>query len=100
MYLADHNEISHTSRQWHCRNVWKIRLWSGEHNLNQSTENFDRISNFIEIYNSFDGLKIIKHGVGGVHIEKYARFFVFCCNYVAVDLSIFFRIISVALGQF
>ena len=27
MYLTDHNEILHTSRQLHCRDVCKISLW-------------------------------------------------------------------------
>ena len=49
MYLADHNEILHTSRQWHCRDVCKIPLWSVGHILNQSAANFYQISNWIEI---------------------------------------------------
>ena len=28
MYSTDHNEILHTSRQLHCRDVCKISLWS------------------------------------------------------------------------
>ena len=49
MYSFDHNEILHTSRQLHCRDVCKIPMWSLEHILNYSTPNFDRISNSIEI---------------------------------------------------
>ena len=49
IYSTDHNEILHTSRQLYCRDVWKISLWSVQHILNQSTPNFDRISNSIEI---------------------------------------------------
>ena len=37
------------SRQLHCRDVSKILLWSVENSLNQSTANFGRISNSIEI---------------------------------------------------
>ena len=48
-YLADHNEIFHTSRQLHCRNLGKTTLWSVQHSLNQSTLNFDQISNLIKI---------------------------------------------------
>ena len=49
IYSADHNEYLHTSRQWHCRDVSKISLWSVEHTSNQSPANFDRISYSIEI---------------------------------------------------
>ena len=49
IYLIDHNEILHTSRQLHCRDVCKISLWSAKYILNQSTANFDRNSNSIEI---------------------------------------------------
>ena len=28
IYSTDHNEILHTSRQLHCRDVCKISLWS------------------------------------------------------------------------
>ena len=48
-YSADHNEILHTSRQCNCHDVCKISLWSVAHILNQSTPNFYRISNSIEI---------------------------------------------------
>ena len=48
-YLVDHNEMLHTPRQWHCRDVHKMWLWSAEHILNQSTAKSDRISNSIEI---------------------------------------------------
>ena len=37
------------SRQLHCRDVCKILLWLVEYILNQSTANFGRISNSIEI---------------------------------------------------
>ena len=33
-YSTDHNEIFHTSRQLHCRDVCKISLSSVEHMLN------------------------------------------------------------------
>ena len=46
---ADHNEILHTSQQWHCRDMCKISLWLDDPVLNQSTRNFYRISNSIEI---------------------------------------------------
>ena len=49
MYSTDHNKILHTSRQCNCRDVCKISLWSVEYILNQSTANFGRISNWIEI---------------------------------------------------
>ena len=49
MYLTDHNDILHTSRQLHCRDVCTISLWSVEYILNQSTTNFGRILNLIEI---------------------------------------------------
>ena len=49
MYSTDHNEILHTSRQLHCRDVCKISLWSVTYILNWSTPNFDWISNSIEI---------------------------------------------------
>ena len=48
-YAADHNEIVHTSRQCNYRDMCKISLWSVERILNQSTANFDWISNSIEI---------------------------------------------------
>ena len=48
-YSADHNEILHMSRQFYCRDMCKISLWSVEHILNHSTPNFDRISNSTEI---------------------------------------------------
>ena len=34
IYLTDHNEILHTSRQCHCRDVCKISLWSVKYILN------------------------------------------------------------------
>ena len=46
---TDHNGISHTSRQCHCCDVCKIPLWSVQYILNQTTSNFDQISNSIEI---------------------------------------------------
>ena len=48
-YRADHNEILLTSRQQHCRGMCKMSLVSVKHMLNQSTPNFYRISNSIEI---------------------------------------------------
>ena len=39
----------HTSRECCCRDVCKISLWAVEQILNQSTANFDRILNSIEI---------------------------------------------------
>ena len=47
--LTDRNEILHTSRQLHCRDVYKFLLWSVVYILNQSTANFGRISNSIEM---------------------------------------------------
>ena len=44
-YSTDHNEILHTSRQLHCRDVCKISSWSVTHVLNWSTPNLGRISN-------------------------------------------------------
>ena len=46
--LTDHN-ILHTSRQLHCLDMYKILLWLVEYISNQSTVNFGRISNSIEI---------------------------------------------------
>ena len=43
-----HQEILHTSRQFYCRDVCSISLWSVERIWNQSMENFGRISNSIE----------------------------------------------------
>ena len=34
MYSIDHNDILHTLRQCHCRDVCKISLWSVKHILN------------------------------------------------------------------
>ena len=34
MYSTYHNEILHTSRQLHCRDVCKISLWSVGHIIN------------------------------------------------------------------
>ena len=48
-YSTDHNEILHTSRQEHCRDVCKISLGSNEQISNQNTPNFYRIWNTIEI---------------------------------------------------
>ena len=45
----DHNEILHTSRQLHCRDVYNISLWSVEYILNHITAKNCRISNSIEI---------------------------------------------------
>ena len=33
IYSTDHNDILHTSRQWHCRDVCKISLWSAAYIL-------------------------------------------------------------------
>ena len=49
VHSTNHNEILHTSRQLHCRDVCKISLWSVQHILNQSTPNFYRISNLMEL---------------------------------------------------
>ena len=49
MSSTHHNEILHTSRQLHCRDVCKIPLWSVKHILNYSASNFDPIWNSIEI---------------------------------------------------
>ena len=46
---TDHNEMLHTSRQLHCRDVWRISSWLVEFILNKNTANFVRISNSIEI---------------------------------------------------
>ena len=40
---TDHNEILHTSGQFHCRGVCKISLQSVAYILNQSTANFDDV---------------------------------------------------------
>ena len=45
MYPTNHNEILHTSRQLHCRDMCQISLWLVEHILNSNILNFDRISN-------------------------------------------------------
>ena len=34
MYPTNHNEILHTSRQLHCRDMCQISLWLVEHILN------------------------------------------------------------------
>ena len=39
----DRNEILHTSRQWNCRDVWKISLWSVEYVLIESTANLSLV---------------------------------------------------------
>ena len=49
MHSTDYNEILHTSRQLHCRDVCNISLWSVRYILNWSTPTFGRISNSIEI---------------------------------------------------
>ena len=49
LYSANHNKIMHMSRQYNCRDMYKISLWSIEHILNQNTTNFDQISNSAEI---------------------------------------------------
>ena len=49
MYLTNHNDILHTSWQLHCRDVSTILLWSVVYIFNQSTTNFGRISNSIEM---------------------------------------------------
>ena len=49
IYLTDHNDILHKSRQYNCRDVSKISVWSMGYILNQNTANFGRISNSIEI---------------------------------------------------
>ena len=45
----NHTEILHTSRQLHCRDVYKISLRPAEYILSQSTANFARISNSMDI---------------------------------------------------
>ena len=49
MGLIDHNEILHTSRQFHCRDVCKISMWSVENISDQINAKFCGISN-IYIY--------------------------------------------------
>ena len=49
IYSANRNEILHTSRQKHCRDMCKILLWLFEYILNQCNANFARISNWIKI---------------------------------------------------
>ena len=49
IYSTDHNDILHTSRQWHCRDECKISLWSATYILHKNVLNFHRISNSIEI---------------------------------------------------
>ena len=49
IYLTDHNESLHMSRQLHCRDMCKISLWLVEYILKQSTANSGWISNLIEI---------------------------------------------------
>ena len=34
IYVTDHNEVLHTSRQCNCRDMCKISLWSDEYILN------------------------------------------------------------------
>ena len=46
--FIDHNEILHTSRQFHCRDVCKISLWSVENVSDQITAKFCGISTSIE----------------------------------------------------
>ena len=33
IYATDHNDILYTSRKWHCRDVYKILLWSAAYIL-------------------------------------------------------------------
>ena len=47
--IYDHNEMLRTSWQLHCHGMCKISLWLVEYILYQSTPNFGRISNSIEI---------------------------------------------------
>ena len=49
IYYTDNHKILYTWRQLHCRDVCKILLWYIAHILNNSSPNFDRISNSIEI---------------------------------------------------
>ena len=49
MYSPNYNKILHMSRQYSCRDMYKISLWSVEHILNYSTPNFCGISNWIKI---------------------------------------------------
>ena len=61
--LNDHKRILHTSRQWQCRDVYKISLWSVEYILNQGMANFGRVSNSIEKW-LWDGRQVIdSHGI-------------------------------------
>ena len=74
---VDRNRIFYTSRQLHCRDVCKIQLWSVDHILYQSTPNFDRISNSIEIplvgrapcYNDLGAVSIRKTVLPGMAIR-------------------------------
>ena len=50
IYSTNHNKIFHMSQQLHCHDMCNISLWSGECNINQSTANFGRVSNLIEIW--------------------------------------------------
>ena len=53
-YSVDNNQVLHTSRQLHCRDVCKMSLWSFKHILNQNIVNFDQISNSMK-YRWWDG---------------------------------------------
>ena len=66
MCLTDHNEILHTSRQLHCRDVYKILLWSVKYISNQSIVNFGRISNSIE-------MPLVRQAPGNARSEDLSR---------------------------
>ena len=40
MFSTDHNEILHTSRQLHCRDMCKFSLWLAEYVMNKSITKF------------------------------------------------------------
>ena len=49
VHSTNHNESLHTPRQYNCRGVCKISLWSVELILHKRTSKFDRFFNAIEI---------------------------------------------------
>ena len=81
MHSTDDNEILHTSRQYNCRDVCKILLWSVMYILKKSAPNFDLISNSIEI-------SLVGWPPGAM---QYTSFEVFCFHHkwTILDIMIF-----------
>ena len=59
---TNHKEILYMSRQWNCRDICTISLWSAEYVMNKSITKFQWISILIEM---------IIHATGAWYVQKF-----------------------------